>query len=128
MRLLLDTHLIVWWMNGEASKISERALAALGSEEMEPVVSAVTIWEAAIKSGIGKLEVPGDMLAQIEGSGVELLPVTARHADFVSSLPAHHADPFDRLLVSQALAEGLTIVTADPVIARYRVPVMPARE
>lgn len=124
MRLLLDTHLIVWWMNGEASKISERALAALGSEEMEPVVSAVAIWEAAIKSGIGKLEVPGDMLAQIEGSGVELLPVTARHADFVSTLPAHHADPFDRLLVSQAVIEGIPLASADASLRLYEVEVV----
>lgn len=121
MRLLLDTHLIIWWMNGEASKISERALAALGSEDMEPVVSAVAIWEAAIKRRIGKLEVPGDMLAQIEASGVELLPVSVRHADFVSSLPDHHEDPFDRLLVSQAMIEGIALASADEVLRRYDV-------
>jgi len=121
LRLLLDTHLIIWWMNGEASKISEKALAALGSEDMEPVVSAVAIWEAAIKRRIGKLEAPGDMLAQIEGSGVELLPVTVRHADFVSSLPDHHADPFDRLLVSQAMIEGIALASADEVLRRYDV-------
>ena len=124
MRLLLDTHLIVWWMNGEASRISEKALAALGSEDMEPVVSAVAIWEAAIKSGIGKLEVPGDMLAQVEGSGVDLLPVTVRHAGFVSSLPAHHADPFDRLLVAQAMVEGIALASADPLLRRYDVEVI----
>lgn len=124
MRLLLDTHLIVWWMNGEASRISEKALAALGSEEMEPVVSAVAIWEAAIKSGVGKLEVPGDILAQIEGSGVELLPVTVRHAALVSSLPAHHADPFDRLLVAQAMVEGIALASADESLRRYDVEVI----
>lgn len=119
MRLLLDTHLILWWMNGEASRISEKALAALGSEDMEPVVSAVAIWEAAIKRRLGKLEVPGDMLTQIERSGVELLPVTVRHADFVSSLPAHHEDPFDRLLISQAMVEGMALASADEVLRRY---------
>lgn len=121
MRLLLDTHLILWWMNGEASRISEKALAALGSEDMEPVVSAVAIWEAAIKRRLGKLEVPGDMLTQIERSGVELLPVTVRHADFVSSLPAHHEDPFDRLLISQAMVEGMALASADEVLRRYDV-------
>jgi PIN domain nuclease of toxin-antitoxin system len=124
LRLLLDTHLIVWWMNGEASKISEKALAALGSEDMEPVVSAVAIWEAAIKRRLGKLEVPVDMLAQIEDSGVELLPVTVRHADFVSSLPAHHADPFDRLLISQAMVEGIALASADETMRRYDIEVI----
>lgn len=121
MRLLLDTHLILWWMNGEASRISEKALAALGSEDMEPVVSAVAIWEAAMKRRLGKLEVPGDMLTQIERSGVELLPVTVRHADFVSSLPAHHEDPFDRLLISQAMVEGMALASADEVLRQYNV-------
>jgi len=123
-RLLLDTHLVVWWMNGEASRISEKGLAALRSEGMEPVVSAVTIWEAAIKRGLGKLEVPDDMLTQIERAGVELLPVRARHADLVSSLPPHHGDPFDRLLVAQATVDGLPLVTDDESLQRYDVEVI----
>ncbi len=114
----------MWWMNGEASRISEKGLAALGSEGMEPVVSAVTIWEAAIKRGLGKLEVPDDMLTQIERAGVELLPVRARHADLVSSLPPHHGDPFDRLLVAQATVEGLPLVTDDESLRRYDVEVI----
>src|SRR5262249_19283511 len=81
LRLLLDTHLVLWWMGGEPSKISERALAALGSEGQEPVVSAVTIWEAAIKRSMGKLKALDGMRDEIERAGVELLPVTARHAD-----------------------------------------------
>jgi PIN domain nuclease of toxin-antitoxin system len=123
-RLLLDTHLLVWWMNGEASRISERGLAALGSEGTEPVVSAVAIWETAIKRRVGKLRVPDDMLRQIEGSGVELLPITVRHAELVASLPAHHADPFDRLLVSQAMLENLPLVSDDEQLSRYEVEVV----
>jgi PIN domain nuclease of toxin-antitoxin system len=123
-QLLLDTHLVVWWMNGEASRISEKGLAALGSEGIEPVVSAVAIWEAAIKRGLGKLEVPDDMLAQIEGAGVELLPIRARHADLVASLPPHHGDPFDRLLIAQATVEGLPIVSNDESLRRYDVEVI----
>lgn len=124
MRLLLDTHLVLWWMAGEPSRISERALAALGSEGNEPVVSAVTIWEAAIKRGLGKLEAPGDLLAQLEGAEVALLPIAARHADLVASLPLHHRDPFDRLLVAQASVEGLPIVSHDPSLVRYDVEVV----
>jgi PIN domain nuclease of toxin-antitoxin system len=111
-------------MAGEASRISKKALATLGSEGIDPIVSAVTVWEAAIKRGLGKLEAPGDLLAQLEGAGVELLPITARHADLVASLPLHHRDPFDRLLVAQATLEGLPLVTDDESIRRYDVEVI----
>lgn len=124
MRLLLDTHLVLWWMNGEASRISKKGLAALGSEGMEPVVSAVTIWEVAIKRGLGKLEAPDDLLPQLEGAGVELLPVSARHADLVTSLPLHHRDPFDRLLVAQAALEEIALVSDDKAFRRYDIEIV----
>jgi PIN domain nuclease of toxin-antitoxin system len=122
--LLLDTHLVLWWMAGEASRISKKALAALGSDGIDPVVSAVTIWEAAIKRGLGKLEAPGDLLAQLEGAGVELLPIAPRHADLVASLPLHHRDPFDRLLVAQATLEGMPLVSDDKSLRRYDIEVV----
>lgn len=124
MRLLLDTHLVLWWMNGEASRISKKGLAALGSEGIEPIVSAVTIWEVAIKRGLGKLEAPDDLLTQLEGAGVELLPVSARHADLVASLPPHHRDPFDRLLVAQARLEGIALVSEDKAFRRYDIEIV----
>jgi PIN domain nuclease of toxin-antitoxin system len=124
LRQLLDTHLVLWWMEGEVSRISERALAALGSEGMEPVVSAVTIWEVAIKRSLGKVKARGGMLNEIERAGVELLPVTARHADLVASLPLHHRDPFDRLLVAQATAENIPLVSDDEALRRYDVEVI----
>jgi PIN domain nuclease of toxin-antitoxin system len=121
---LLDTHLVLWWMAGEASRISKKALAALGSDGVEPIVSAVTIWEAAIKRGLGKLDAPADLLPQLERAGVEVLPITARHADFVASLPLHHRDPFDRLLVAQAILESLPLVSHDVSLRRYDVEVV----
>ncbi len=124
MNLLLDTHLVLWWMTGEASRISKKALAALGSDGIDPVVSAVTIWETAIKRDLGKLEAPDDLLSQLEGAGVELLPVTPRHADHVASLPLHHRDPFDRLLVAQATLEGLPLVSDDEWVRRYDIEVV----
>jgi PIN domain nuclease of toxin-antitoxin system len=124
LRQLLDTHLVLWWMEGEVSKISERALATLGSEGMEPVVSAVTVWEVAIKRSLGKVKARAGMLNEIERAGVELLPVTARHADLVASLPLHHRDPFDRLLVAQATVEGLPLITNDESLRRYDVEVI----
>jgi PIN domain nuclease of toxin-antitoxin system len=124
MRLLLDTHLVLWWMAGEASRISKKALAALGSDGVDPVVSAVTVWEAAIKRGLGKLDSPNDLFSQLERAGVELLPITARHADLVGSLPLHHRDPFDRLLVAQAALEGLPLVSDDELLRRYDIEVV----
>jgi PIN domain nuclease of toxin-antitoxin system len=124
LKVLLDTHLVLWAMLGHASRISKKGLAALGSEQFEPVVSAVTIWEAAIKRGLGKLEVPMDFLWQIEAAGVELLPVMPRHADLVASLPPHHSDPFDRLLVAQAISEGLPLVSDDKSLHSYDVEVI----
>lgn len=124
MRLLLGTHLVLWWMNGEASRISKKALAALGSDGIEPIVSAVTVWEVAIKRGLGKLEAPGDLLPQLERAGVALLPISPRHADLVASLPAHHRDPFDRLLVAQALLESLPLVSEDEAMRRYEIEVV----
>jgi len=124
VRLLLDTHLVLWWMNGEASRISKKALAALGSDGIDPIVSAVTVWEVAIKRGLGKLEAPDDLLPQLERAGVELLPISPRHADLVASLPAHHRDPFDRLLVAQATLEGLALVSEDEAMRRYEIEVV----
>jgi PIN domain nuclease of toxin-antitoxin system len=111
-------------MLGEMGRISEKGSASLGSEEFEPVVSAVTIWEAAIKRRLGKLNVPEDFLWQIEGAEVELLPVTARHADLVASLPDHHRDPFDRILIAQAMTERLPLVSEDEALRRYEVEVI----
>jgi PIN domain nuclease of toxin-antitoxin system len=124
VKLLLDTHLVLWWMTGEASRISKKALAALGSEGKDPVVSAVTIWETAIKRGLGKLDAPDDLLSQLERAGVELLPVTPRHANLVASLPLHHRDPFDRLLVAQATLEGFPLVSDDESLRRYDIEVV----
>jgi PIN domain nuclease of toxin-antitoxin system len=124
LKLLLDTHLVLWWMAGEASRIGRKALAALGSEGVDPIVSAVTIWEAAIKRGLGKLDSPDDLLPQLERAGVELLPITPRPADLVATLPLHHRDPFDRLLVAQATLEGLALVSDDESLRRYDVEVV----
>lgn len=88
------------------------------------MISAVVIWEVAIKRHLGKLEAPGDLLEQLERSGVDLLPITPRHADRVGTLPLHHRDPFDRLLIAQAESENLTLVTADGDVRRYGIQVV----
>jgi PIN domain nuclease of toxin-antitoxin system len=124
VRLLLDTRSFLWWI-ADSPKLSHDAREAIADARNEPIFSAVSGWEIAIKAGLGKLELsdpPGEFVTeQLSRTGLEVLPIHLRHALGVYGLPDHHQDPFDRLLVAQALAEDLTIVTADPFIVRYPV-------
>ncbi len=108
-------------MADERERIGARARRAIGTSDAQVVVSAVNVWEVAIKRRLGKLDAPPDLLAQLERAGVDLLPVTARHGDRVGTLPMHHRDPFDRLLIAQAEVDGLTLATGDTEIARYEI-------
>jgi PIN domain nuclease of toxin-antitoxin system len=111
-------------MVGEVDAIGAKAKKAIAAAENSVLVSAVVIWEVAIKRGLGKLDAPPDLLEQLERASVDLLPITARHADHVGSLPLHHRDPFDRLLIAQAELDVLTLVTADTKLARYGIDVL----
>ncbi|MBI5310242.1 MAG: type II toxin-antitoxin system VapC family toxin [Actinobacteria bacterium] len=124
MRVLLDTHVVLWWLADETDRFSEQGWRVLDDPTVDAVVSAVTVWEIAIKRGLGKLDAPADIVAQLDNSPVELLPITARHADLVSKLPDLHRDPFDRLLIAQAKIERLAVATADEVFGRYSVEVL----
>lgn len=118
MRLLLDTHIFLWAVAG--SRLLKPKVRRLIEAADEVHVSAASVWEIAIKVRLGKLDADAQELARaIEGSGFIELPVTAAHAAGVARLEQHHNDPFDRLLISQALAEPLRLVTADGVLARY---------
>ncbi|HET8566885.1 MAG TPA: type II toxin-antitoxin system VapC family toxin [Solirubrobacterales bacterium] len=88
------------------------------------MISAVVIWEVAIKRRLGKLDAPGDLLEQLERAAVDLLPISAQHADRVGTLPLHHRDPFDRLLIAQAEAGDLAVATADEAFEEYGVDVV----
>jgi PIN domain nuclease of toxin-antitoxin system len=111
-------------MAGDSDRIGERARRGLNAKENRIVISAVVVWEMAIKRRLGKLDAPSDLLEQFERAGVELLPITARHADRVGTLPLHHRDPFDRLLIAQAEIEGLALITADDELSRYGVEII----
>lgn len=126
-RLLLDTHVWLWWQAGDR-RLGPAARHAIGAAA-EARFSAASAWEIAIKSALGKLALPAgaDIEAELERDGFVPLPVEIVHALGVRALPALHGDPFDRLLVAQARAEGFTLVTADPALGRYGVPVMDAR-
>jgi PIN domain nuclease of toxin-antitoxin system len=121
---LLDTPIFLWYL-ADSRRLASAARSRIARADAV-FVSAASIWEAAIKIGIGKLAAaPDDLIAGIAASGFVELPVTAHHAARVATLPDHHRDPFDRLLVAQALHEPLHLLTADPVLARYSDLVLP---
>lgn len=109
-------------MAGELDRLSDTAKDAIANGDV--VVSAVVIWDVAIKRRLGKLDAPANLLARLEQAGVELLPITARHADRVGELPLHHRDPFNRLLIAQAECADLALVSANGQLKRYGVKVI----
>ena len=118
MRLLLDTHVFLWVVSD--SRLLRPATRRLIASAEKVFVSSASIWEIAIKSGLGKIDADPELLVDAIGdSGFAELPVTATHAARVRGLPHHHADPFDRLLVAQALSEPLRLLTADAMVLRY---------
>ena len=123
MNLLLDTHAVLWWLSDDPT-LSEAARAAISDPENTVYLSAVAVWEMRIKQGIGKLDLPDDFDEVLDGQAFSKLPVTVDHAHTIARLPAIHRDPFDRMLVAQAVVEGMTIVTRDRRIAEYGVDVL----
>jgi len=124
VRLLLDTHVLLWWLD-DAPALSEQARHAISGEPVV-LVSAASVWEAAIKRRLGKLDADFDFEAEIAAEGFHALPITVRHAVAAAALPPHHSDPFDRMLVAQAKLEELVLITRDRYIQKYDVQVMPA--
>lgn len=125
MRLLLDTHVLLWWFN-EPEVLSQDAVAAISDESNVVYVSAVTIWEAGINQALGKLRGADDLVSRVREQRLDELPVELEHAAAAARLPAHHNDPFDRMLVAQAKAEGLTLVTRDVRLDAYAVALLVA--
>ena len=124
-RLLLDTHALVWWLS-DVSRLSEAARAAIAEPRNDIFVSAITGWEIAVKRAKGRITAPDHLSAMIEERGFTHLPLTFHHAEQAGNLPLHHRDPFDRLLVAQAQAEGLVLVTRDARIPRYGIRTLTA--
>lgn len=122
MRFLLDTHVLLWWF-GEPDRLGRDATAAIEAAD-RVVVSAASVWEAEIKRAKGKIRFPNDLRDQIQTAGFSTLSIASIHAERAARLPAHHNDPFDRMLVAQAVIEGLTLVTADRSIRLYEIPML----
>jgi len=122
VRLLLDTHVVLWWRTNDVALGAEARTAIASAERV--LVSAASAWEVAIKVALGKLRIPGPFARAVEASGFSELPITFQHAAHAGALPPHHADPFDRMLIAQAMSEGLTIMSHNRAFAPYGVPVM----
>ena len=118
MRILLDTHLLLWWL--EASPLlSTQAREIIRDPENTVFVSAVSLWEIWLKQSLGKLRLPDDFTERLAAESFERLPLTASHTRPVSLLPWRHRDPFDRMLVAQAQVEKLVLLTADDALTAY---------
>ena len=122
MTLLLDTHAVLWWMAGEP--LGEEALRRIRAADESVVVSAASVWEAAIKMAAGKLTMQDPLIDQIRAEGFVPLSISYEHAQEAGSLPLHHRDPFDRMLIAQARLDSLTVVTRDPAFSLYDVDVL----
>ncbi len=125
MRLLLDSHVALWALDHSALLGDECGDHLRTADEV--YFSAVTPWELGIKRAKGRIVYPDGLVAELLACGFEELPITAAHADSATRLPPHHADPFDRMLVAQAQAESLTLVTADEQLLAYDVATLAAR-
>lgn len=123
MKLLLDTHAALWWLSDD-ERIGADVARAITADANQVLISAVVVWEVAIKRSLGKLDAPPDLAPTLLQAGAQPLPVTLDHAAAVGELPWHHRDPFDRLLVAQALTEDAAIVSRDEPLSAYGVTII----
>jgi PIN domain nuclease of toxin-antitoxin system len=121
--LLLDTHVVLWAF-ADPDRLSTTVRARIADSRNTVHVSAATIWEVEIKRALGKLRAPDGLHALCVERGFDPLDISFEHAVAAGSLPPHHADPFDRMLIGQAIVEGATVVTADPAFSRYDIDVL----
>jgi len=120
---LLDTHALQWWLADEG--LTDQARDAIADPGNLVMVSAASVWEISIKKALGKLSAPDDLEGQVDASGFSPLPISIAHGLAAGRLRRHHDDPFDRMLIAQAFAEGLTVVTHDKRFADYNVAILP---
>ncbi len=123
-QVLLDTNVVVWLLLGDRQALTDAALAVLEDPVNSLTVSAVSVWEIAIKRARGRLEISERWFEELGRLDFEAMPISALHARQVEALPAHHRDPFDRLLIGQSLIERMPIITSDSKFARYGVEVI----
>lgn len=125
MKHLLDTHTLLWWLDN-SSRLSQSAREVIANPDNRIFVSAASAWEISIKKALGKLEAPANLEQAIVESGFEILVITVEAGTKAGELPMHHRDPFDRMLIAQALIDDLTIITNDDKFEQYDVNLQPA--
>ena len=126
MRILIDTHALLWYLQGDAN-LSNLALMTIENKDNNVFVSIVTLWEIAIKSGLGKLELQRpfkNLEADLQQLDIKILPINFAELDIYRSLPLHHRDPFDRILIAQSIGNSLTMITRDALFQPYSIRVM----
>ena len=126
MRILIDTHALLWYLQGDAN-LSNLALMTTENKDNNVFVSIVTLWEIAIKSGLGKLELQRpfkNLEADLQQLDIKILPINFAELDIYRSLPLHHRDPFDRILIAQSIGNSLTMITRDALFQPYSIRVM----
>ena len=123
MKLLLDTHTLIWWLANNPT-LSQAAKKAISNPDNLVFVSAASAWEIAIKKSLGKLDAPDDLELQIDQHNFHSLPITIAHGIAVGKLSLHHNDPFDRMIIAQAIHESLTIITRDKKFSPYNVSIL----
>ena len=123
MKLLLDTHILLWWLTQDR-KLSQTETAIITDPDNLIFVSAATAWEIAVKKMIGKLSAPDDLSAALAANDFFELPISIEHTQKLYQLPLHHHDPFDRMLIVQAMSEDLTLMTRDAKIALYGIKII----
>ena len=123
MRVPIDTHALLWYLQGDAN-LSNLALATVEDKNNDVFVSIVSLWEIAIKSGLGKLELQRpfeNLKVDLQRLDIKILPIAFAELDIYRSLPLHHRDPFDRILIAQSIGNSLTIITRDPLFEQYSI-------
>ena len=124
MRLLIDSHAFLWWSEASAA-LGATARTAIANPTSEILVSVAGLWELTIKQSLGRLSLPDDLEVMVANQGFSVLPITFDHLRQLGSLPRrNHRDPFDRMMIAQALAEGIPIATGDPIFAAYGVQII----
>lgn len=127
MKLLLDTHVFIWW-DSEPARLSSQALALCQDRANTVLLSVASVWEMQIKLQLGKLKLSLPLAKVIESqeriNNIEVLPIILAHVLALQNLPAHHKDPFDRLLIAQANVEGAVLISGDPILAKYPVKLL----
>jgi PIN domain nuclease of toxin-antitoxin system len=123
VKYLLDTHVLLWWLDNK-SPLKPAVRQCIDDPHHDISISSASIWEIGIKKALGQLTAPEDLLEILDKNRMTVLPITAQHAYAVRSLPRLHGDPFDRMLVTQAMLEGFTVMTHDKHMAAYSISCM----